>query len=68
MKKNILYRISSQGYPKLKVTTVNKYDCLENLFKHFNDWIIYANVADNCSEDLLNGLSNFHLRDYSKLI
>ena len=58
MKKNILYRISSQGYPKLKVTTVNKYDCLENLFKHFPDWNFIC-VADNCSEELLNGLSKF---------
>ena len=42
MKKNILYRISGKGYPNLKVTTFNKYDCLENLFKHFPDWNQYV--------------------------
>jgi len=58
MNKTILYRISSKGYPKLKITTVNKFDCLENLFEVFQDWNFIC-VADNCSDELLNGLSKY---------
>lgn len=58
MKKIILYRISSQGYPKLKINTINKFDCLRNLLETFQDWTFIC-VADNCDSELLSKLSSY---------
>jgi len=55
MKKIILYRISSKGYPKSKVEGISKYDSLDNLITVFKDWEIIC-VADNCDEELLENL------------
>ncbi|MBJ7380737.1 MAG: hypothetical protein JHC80_08295 [Polynucleobacter sp.] len=60
MKKIILYRISSRGYPKVKIASLSKFDCLNNLLKIFKNWEFIC-VADNCDEALLNQLK----RDYS---
>jgi hypothetical protein len=58
MKKTILYRISSKGYPKLKITSVSKLDCLNNLFRTFENWNFIC-VADNCDDELLNTLRKY---------
>lgn len=55
MKKIVLFRISSKGYPKVKVDALNKYDCLDNLLKVFVGWELIC-VADNCDEGLLEDL------------
>ena len=55
MKKIVLFRISSKGYPKVKVDALNKYDCLDNLLKIFVGWELIC-VADNCDEALLEDL------------
>jgi len=55
MKKIILFRISSRGYPKSKVEGISKYDSLANLTTVFKDWEIIC-VADNCDEELLENL------------
>jgi hypothetical protein len=55
MRKIILFRISSKGYPKVRVQTLNKYDCLSNLRKVFSDWEFIC-VADNCDQALLDNL------------
>ena len=55
MRKIVLFRISSQGYPKVKVDGINKFDSLNNLSKVFKDWEIIC-VADNCDEALLTRL------------
>jgi glycosyltransferase involved in cell wall biosynthesis len=55
MKKIILFRISSRGYPKLKVEGIDKYDSLNNLTSVFKEWEIIC-VADNCGEELLENL------------
>jgi len=52
MQKIVLFRISSKGYPKVKVDGVNKYDSLKNLTKTFQDWKFIC-VADNCDEALI---------------
>lgn len=52
MRKVILFRISSKGYPKVKVDKLNKFDCLNNLFQTFPDWEFVC-VADNCDGALL---------------
>ena len=57
MRKIILYRISSQGYPKVKFDGLSKLDCLDNLKKIFYDWEFIC-VADNCDQDLLQKLKN----------
>lgn len=55
MRKIVLFRISSKGYPKVKVDGINKFDSLNNLSKVFKDWEIIC-VADNCDEALLTRL------------
>lgn len=55
MKKIILFRISSRGYPKLKVEGIDKYDSLNNLTSVFKDWEIIC-IADNCDGELLENL------------
>ena len=55
MRKIILFRISSKGYPKVKVDGINKFDSLKNLRKVFKDWEFIC-VADNCDESLLTRL------------
>jgi len=55
MKKIILFRISSRGYPKLKVEGIDKYDSLNNLTSVFKDWEIIC-IADNCDDELLENL------------
>jgi hypothetical protein len=55
MRKIVLYRISSKGYPKVKVDQLSKFDCLDNLKKIFNDWEFIC-VADNCDIPLLQKL------------
>jgi len=57
MRKIVLFRISSKGYPKVKVDGVNKYDSLDNLTKVFKDWEIIC-VADNCDETLMARIKN----------
>ena len=52
MRKIILFRISSKGYPKVKVNGVNKYDALKNLTSAFKGWEFIC-VADNCDDALL---------------
>ena len=52
MQKIVLFRISSKGYPKVKVDGVNKYDSLKNLAETFKDWKFIC-VADNCDESLI---------------
>jgi hypothetical protein len=52
MRKIVLFRISSKGYPKVKVEGINKFDSLNNLTKTFKDWEFIC-VADNCDEALL---------------
>lgn len=55
MRKVVLFRISSKGYPKVKVEGVDKYDSLGNLVKVFKDWEFIC-VADNCDEELVTNL------------
>ena len=55
MRKIVLFRISSKGYPKVKVDSVDKYDSLKNLQQTFKDWE-WVCVADNCDNQLLNNL------------
>jgi len=52
MRKIVLFRISSKGYPKVKVGGINKFDSLSNLKAVFKDWEFIC-VADNCDEVLL---------------
>jgi hypothetical protein len=52
MEKIILFRISSKGYPKVKVDGIDKYDSLKNLVSIFSDWKFIC-VADNCDDALL---------------
>lgn len=60
MRKIILFRISSKGYPKVKVDGINKFDSLNNLSKTFKNWE-WICVADNCDENLLNRLkTDYH--------
>ena len=56
MRKIILFRISSKGYPKVKVEGINKFDSLDNLMKIFKGWEFIC-VADNCDEALLSRLN-----------
>ena len=51
MKKYVLFRISSKDYPKIKVNTFSKLDCLSNLMSIFRSWKFIC-VADNCDEFL----------------
>ena len=55
MRKIVLFRISSKGYPKVKVEGINKFDSLDNLTRVFKDWEFIC-VADNCDEALLTRL------------
>ena len=55
MRKIVLFRISSKGYPKVKVEGINKFDSLNNLSKTFKGWKFIC-VADNCDEALLTRL------------
>jgi len=55
MRKIILYRISSKGYPKVKYEGLTKFDCLDNLKTIFHDWEFIC-VADNCDHKLLEKL------------
>ena len=55
MRKIVLFRISSKGYPKVKVDGINKFDSLNNLTQTFKDWEFIC-VADNCDEALLTRL------------
>ena len=55
MRKIVLFRISSKGYPKVKVDGINKFDSLNNLTKTFKDWEVIC-VADNCDQALLTRL------------
>ena len=55
MRKIVLYRISSKGYPKVKVEQLSKFDCLDNLKKIFHDWEFIC-VADHCDLPLLEKL------------
>lgn len=57
MRKIILFRISSKGYPKVKVDGVNKYDSLKNLTSTFKGWQFIC-VADNCDQALITHLKN----------
>jgi hypothetical protein len=57
MRKIVLYRISSKGYPKVKVDQLSKFDCLDNLKKTFHEWEFIC-VADNCDDALLNRLKS----------
>ena len=57
MEKIILFRISSQGYPKVKVDGITKYDSLKNLTDIFKDWRFIC-VADNCDEALISHLKS----------
>ena len=59
MRKIVLFRISSKGYPKVKVDGVNKYDSLKNLTATFQDWEFIC-VADNCDHALIEHLKNNH--------
>lgn len=51
----MLFRISSKGYPKVKVDGVNKYDSLRNLTETFKGWEFFC-VADNCDKTLIEHL------------
>ena len=63
MRKIILFRISSKGYPKVKVDGVNKYDSLKNLNSTFKGWEFIC-VADNCDQALITHLkSNYQFDD-----
>jgi hypothetical protein len=55
MRKIILFRISSRGYPKVKVDGVSKFDSLNNLQASFPDWEFII-LADNCDQPLLDQL------------
>ena len=57
MRKIVLFRISSKGYPKVKVDGVNKFDSLNNLTEVFKDWEFIC-VADNCDQALVTRLRN----------
>jgi glycosyltransferase involved in cell wall biosynthesis len=60
MRKIVLFRISSKGYPKVKVEGINKFDSLNNLTKIFKNWEFIC-VADNCDEPLLEKLkTDYH--------
>ena len=62
MSKIILFRISSKGYPKVKVDGVSKYDSLKNLAKTFKGWKFIC-VADNCDETLIEHLKTYYQFD-----
>lgn len=62
MRKIVLFRISSKGYPKVKVEGINKFDSLNNLTKTFKDWEFIC-VADNCDEALLSQLRSDYTFD-----
>lgn len=55
MRKIVLFRISSKGYPKIKVENINKFDSLSNLIRMFKGWEFIC-VADNCDEALVSRL------------
>jgi len=55
--KIVLFRISSKGYPKVKVDGINKFDSLNNLTGIFKGWKFVC-VADNCDESLLARLKS----------
>lgn len=55
MRKVILFRISSRGYPKVKVDGVDKHDSLKNLVNTFKGWEFIC-VADNCDDALIGHL------------
>lgn len=55
MKKIVLFRISSKGYPKVKVDGISKFDSLNNLQASFPGWEFIC-VADNCDQPLLDRL------------
>jgi hypothetical protein len=57
MEKIILFRISSRGYPKVKVDGISKYDSLKNLTDTFKGWRFIC-VADNCDEALISHLKS----------
>lgn len=62
MKKKIccIYRISDGGNPdKIKVKDFNKIDSLNNFIEVFSDARVVV-FADNCSDDLLEKLSEYH--------
>jgi glycosyltransferase involved in cell wall biosynthesis len=64
MRKIVLFRISSKGYPKVKVEGINKYDSLNNLMEIFKDWEVIC-VADNCDEALVSRLkSEYHFSEF----
>lgn len=64
MEKFILFRISSQGYPKVKVDGISKYDSLKNLISTFKGWRFIC-VADNCDAELTTYLkSNFRFEQF----
>ena len=62
MRKIILFRISSKGYPKVKVDGINKYDSLKNLVETFKGWEFVC-VADNCDSDLIQNLKSHYQFD-----
>lgn len=60
MRKIVLFRISSKGYPKVKVENINKFDSLNNLTRIFKGWEFIC-VADNCDNDLITRLkTDYH--------
>ena len=65
MRKVVLFRISSKGYPKVKVEGIDKYDSLDNLTKVFKDWEFIC-VADNCDDALVSRLRQKY--SFSQLI
>uniref|UniRef100_B1XT94 Glycosyltransferase n=1 Tax=Polynucleobacter necessarius subsp. necessarius (strain STIR1) TaxID=452638 RepID=B1XT94_POLNS len=67
MHKIVLFRISSKGYPKVKVDGVNKYDSLKNLTETFQGWKFIC-VADNCDEALIEHLkTNYQFNQLIKI-
>ena len=64
MRKIVLFRISSKGYPKVKIEGINKFDSLDNLTTTFKDWEFIC-VADNCDEALLTKLkTDYHFDQF----
>lgn len=59
----IIYRISDEGYNKVKPPYINNESCLKNATKVFNDseWSI---IADNVSEETNNMIQKYKSRDH----
>jgi hypothetical protein len=56
----IIYRISDNGYSKIKPSYINNENCLKNFCNVFFDYIYDINIiADNCSKDTIEMINKY---------